>query len=75
MTRRSIGGVLDLAALDALSGDNRMRHFRLLTREHQAIAVHRLAADGMSDYDISSATLLAVEQIRTILGARHAVPK
>lgn len=69
MTRPTIGGALDLAALSALSDpDDRMAHFRLLSRNQQAAAIHRLAATGMTDHGIASATRLSVEMVRRILG-------
>lgn len=60
MIRRSIGGPLDPAALARL-------HFHALDREEQAAAIRRMAADGVTDYGISHATGLAVEQVRRIL--------
>jgi hypothetical protein len=57
----NIGGALDLRALSRL-------HFLALDREQQAQAIGRLAATGMTDYDISHATSLAVEMVRRILG-------
>jgi hypothetical protein len=56
----AVGGKLDLAAMGRL-------HFRILSRDQQAAAIRRLAASGMSDYGISHATGLAVEQIRRVL--------
>jgi hypothetical protein len=44
----------------------------LLSRDEQRAAIHRLAAGGMSDYTIASATMLSVEQIRVILGEQKA---
>ena len=58
---RNIGGVLDLRALARM-------HFLALDRDQQAQAIARLAATGMTDYDISHATGLAVEMVRRILG-------
>ncbi len=61
MTARSrIGGPLDLAALARL-------HFHALSHEEQTAAIRRMSADGMTDYGISHATGLAVEQVRRIL--------
>lgn len=42
-------------------------HFHVLDRSQQAQAIARLAATGMSDYGISHATGLAVEQVRRCL--------
>jgi DNA-binding NarL/FixJ family response regulator len=77
MSRPSIGGPLDLNALAALSGANsnseeaRMRHFHALDPQQQAQAIARLAATGLSDYDIAAATAMHVEQVREVL-RRHA---
>jgi hypothetical protein len=49
-----------------------MAHFHTLTRQEQAEAIHRMAAEGWSEYGISHATQLAIEQIRRVLG--DAVP-
>jgi hypothetical protein len=49
----------------------RMVHFHTLTRQEQAQAIHRLAAEGWSDYGICHATQLAIEQIRRVLGERN----
>jgi hypothetical protein len=45
-----------------------MQHFAELTREEQADVVRRMAADGVSEYSIASATKLSVEMVRTIIG-------
>jgi hypothetical protein len=50
--------------------DAKMLYFELLTENERREAIARLARSGMSDYGISSATGLAVEQIRRILGER-----
>jgi uncharacterized protein YoaH (UPF0181 family) len=72
---RSIGGQLDMTALAALHGmkpdDARMIHFRTLSHEQQSEAVGWLAATGMSDYGISHACGLAVEQVCRIIGQRQ----
>jgi uncharacterized protein YoaH (UPF0181 family) len=47
-----------------------MYNFVRLTHDEQRQAIRRLAADGMSDYGIASATRLSVEQIRRLL-AEH----
>jgi hypothetical protein len=49
-----------------------MGYFLLLTPDEQAAAIRRLAASGLSDHVIASATRLSVEMIRTILGERGA---
>ena len=64
MTSR-IGGTLGLEALATLAG--RGQH-RPQSREEMRAAVHELASRGMSDHTIASATGLAVEQVRRILG-------
>jgi hypothetical protein len=46
----------------------RMTHFHTLTRQEQAQAIHRLAREGWSEYGISHATELAIEQVRRVLG-------
>lgn len=50
------------------SDADRMQHFAELTREEQADVVRRMAADGVSEYSIASATKLSVEMVRTIIG-------
>jgi DNA-binding CsgD family transcriptional regulator len=50
--------------------ERELQHFMLLDREEQRAAIHRLSAAGMSDYTIAAATMLSVEMIRAILGAR-----
>jgi hypothetical protein len=47
-----------------------MGYFLLLTPDEQAAAIRRLSSAGMSDYGIASATGLAVEQVRAIIGER-----
>jgi hypothetical protein len=49
---------------------NRMNYFLLLTQEEQKRAIQRLAASGMNDHGIATATQCSVEQIRAILGQR-----
>jgi hypothetical protein len=51
--------------------NTRMAHFHKLTRQEQAQAIHHLAAEGWSEYGISHATQLAIEQIRRVLGERN----
>lgn len=60
MSRRSIGGPLDLAALARL-------HFHVLDQDQQAAAIRRLAATGQGEHTIAHATGLSVEQIRRVL--------
>ena len=70
MTRSTIGGRLDLAALNRLAGDldsDRLRHFAALDRQQQAHAIRRLANLGWSESSIAAATRLSVEQIRRVL--------
>jgi hypothetical protein len=47
-----------------------MAHFHTLTRQEQAHAIHRMAREGWSEYGISHATELAIEQVRRVLGER-----
>lgn len=42
-------------------------HFLLLSPTEQANAIRRLAATGMSDFTIATATRLSVEAIRRII--------
>jgi hypothetical protein len=51
-----------------MSTDRKMLYFHLLSHEEQREAIVRLASSGMSDYGIASATGLAVEQVRAIIG-------
>jgi hypothetical protein len=53
-------------------GAGKMAYFLMLTRDEQAAAIRRLSSSGMSDYGIASATGLAVEHVRAILGDRGA---
>jgi ABC-type phosphate/phosphonate transport system ATPase subunit len=50
--------------------DARMHYFAMLTEKEQHQAIIRLANSGMADTSIAAATLLSVEQVRQILGAR-----
>jgi uncharacterized protein YoaH (UPF0181 family) len=52
-----------------------MNYFLLLTHAEQIEAIRRLARSGMSDYGIASATQLAVEQVRRILGPTEPVDR
>jgi hypothetical protein len=78
MTRSSIPGSLDLAALAALHGphressrdNDRLQHFERLTQPEREQAIRRMAAEGYSDSQIAHATRLAVEQVRRAL-AEH----
>lgn len=66
MTARStLGGVLGLAALDALSGRDRHRPQDAATMR---AAVHELRSRGYSDHTIAAATGLSVEYVRRVLG-------
>jgi hypothetical protein len=51
----------------------RMRAFAILSREQQGQAIQRLAATGMSDHSIASATRLSVEFVRHVLGEHATV--
>lgn len=62
---RTIGGTLTLDALAALLG--RDRH-RPQTHDEMRVAVHEMAARGMSDHTIAHTTGLAVEQVRRLIG-------
>ena len=44
------------------------RHYDTLTVEQKQQAIRTLAAEGLSDYALSHATGLAVEQVRAVLG-------
>jgi hypothetical protein len=52
-----------------MSAEARMAYFRLLTFDEQIAAIQRLAKSGVGADVIASATGMAVEQIRRILGA------
>lgn len=76
MTRPTIGGKFDMAALSQLAGDpdrNRMKHFRLLPRQEQEAAIRRLSTCGYGDHAVSCATGWSVEAVRRVLGERKAV--
>ena len=67
-----IGGVLDLAALSALSdvpagNALRMQHFNALSHDDQLAAIRSLAHEGQSEHAIARATGLSVEMIRSLL--------
>lgn len=63
MTR--IGGTLDLAALDALTGRDR---YRPLDREACRVAVRELASRGLTPRDIAAALRLSEGAVRALLG-------
>lgn len=48
-----------------------LMHFLLLPRDRQIEAIRRLHALGWSDYGISHATRLSVEQIRRLLAEQQ----
>jgi hypothetical protein len=48
-----------------------LNHFLLLDADQQALAIHRMANCGWSEYSIAAATRLSVEMIRRVLGDRH----
>jgi DNA invertase Pin-like site-specific DNA recombinase len=50
--------------------ERELRHFLLLDREQQESAIRRLAAAGMPEYTIATATGLSVEQVRRVIGER-----
>ena len=52
-------------------GDRDRLYFEMLTRDEQAAAMRRMAAEGMSDSTIASATALSVEFVKQILGPRR----
>ncbi|MBX5462977.1 MAG: hypothetical protein IRZ28_18050 [Steroidobacteraceae bacterium] len=54
---------------------NRMHHWLALSPEQQADAIRRLAALGWTDHGIASATRLAVEQVRRLLGSTTKCPR
>ena len=51
-----------------MTAEPRMNYWLMLTPEEQHATIRRLANSGVSDYGISAATGMAVEQVRTILG-------
>jgi len=59
----NVGGQLDLAALARL-------FFTTMTRQQQAQAMRKMAAAGWSEFTISHATALSIEQVRRVLGER-----
>ena len=50
-----------------------MNYFNMLTRDEQSLAIRRLSASRMSDYEIAAATALSVEMVRQILGEQRTV--
>ena len=74
MTRSTIGGQLDLAALNRLAGgpdSDCLRHFATLDRQQQAHTIRRLANLGWSESVIAATTLLNIEQVRRVLAEPH----
>jgi hypothetical protein len=59
-----------MTAIDLFQA-GRDRH-RPQTRDEMRVAVHELAARGMSDHTIAQATGLAVEQVRRLIGEQEA---
>lgn len=53
----------------ALAGRDR---YRPATHAEMRVAVHEMAARGMSDHTIAAATQLSVESVRRMLGERGA---
>jgi hypothetical protein len=68
-TTRTVPGRLDMTALAALAG--RDRH-RPQTHDEMRVAVHEMAARGMSAQSIAAAAQLSVEAVRRMLGERSA---
>ncbi len=70
MTRNRIGGVLDLAALDALTGlsyDRRAHEHRPTDPASLAAEVRRLHGSGLTAADISVALRMDLAQVRETL--------
>lgn len=57
---------------DRSSIDPAIRYFHALDRHEQRAAIKRLAAAGLGDYEIASATRLEVSFVRKIIGERDA---
>jgi hypothetical protein len=51
-----------------------LHHWLTLSAEQQHAAIKNLSDSGFGDYAISSATGIAVEQVRRILGSRRIAP-
>lgn len=66
-SRRTIGGVLDRGAMDALYG--RDRH-RPTDRETMRAAVHELSGRGLTPSDIGQALSLSLGAVLDLLGQR-----
>jgi uncharacterized protein YoaH (UPF0181 family) len=49
------------------ANQSRLNYFLMLTEEERKRAIHRLAASGMNEHGIATATQCSVEQIRAIL--------
>jgi hypothetical protein len=56
--------------MTALARERELRHFLLLDRAEQETAIRRLAASGMNDYTIATASGLNVEMVRRVVGER-----
>jgi len=72
MTRRSVGGPLDLSALALLSQPetrHRPDNLDVLARE-----ARRLAAEGLTPRDIAAALRLAPAAVEALLVSRHQPP-
>ncbi len=54
-----------------MNANRELHHFLLLTHQQKVEAIRRLHALGWSDYGISHATRLSVEQIRRLLGEQQ----
>ncbi len=52
----------------------RLDHFLALSDAEQIAAIQRLAAAGMSDYDLAAACSISVEQVRRLIGREHCEP-
>lgn len=68
-------GSVALRTEGAMNADNsrEMHYFWLLSKQEQAAAICRLAAQGMPESGIATATMLSVEQVRIVLGQRRAL--
>jgi len=56
-----------------MTAPRELAYFLLMTPEEQEEAIRRLAASGMSDHGIASATRWNVGQIRHVIGKRAEV--
>jgi hypothetical protein len=57
------------ASLDHYDRD-RMQNFESLDRQQQAQAIKNMAASGVGDHGIASATKLSVEAVRRVIGEK-----